>query len=125
IEKGSAVYGGPRAAGAKIREISVGKQAVPRRDHRHGSIGDSDRRSYDVPRAHHLLSTQPLFVRRHDMGPDVCAPRTGRRGAHHVGHGACLLCGSTGKVGDYEVYDLRIDEARVLSETLRPETMGR
>ena len=44
------------AAAAKIRQISAGEQAVPRRDRRHGPFRDSDRCVHDVPRPHHLLS---------------------------------------------------------------------
>ena len=41
-----------------------------------------------------FLPAQSVSVQRHDVGPDVCAARTGRRRTDRAGHGARLLRGS-------------------------------
>ena len=66
----------------------------------------------------------PYLVQRHDLGPDVCAARTGRRRSHHPGDRARVFRRPAREVADYRIDDRRFDEPRVLSEGARPGTLG-
>ena len=91
--RSSPVFRNARAAAAEVCQVSARKQALSRRHCRDRVVGDCDRRVHDVARAHHLLSTQPIFVQRHDLGLDVCSARIGWRRPHHAGHCPRVLCG--------------------------------
>src|ERR1700677_3684814 len=97
MEKGSPVFRNARAAAAKVCEVSPGEQALPQRHYLVRPIGNSYWRFHDVSCAYNLFPSKSVSIQRHDLGPDVCAARIGRRRADCARDDARLLRAPAGE----------------------------
>ncbi len=70
-----------------------------------------------------FFPSESVSIQRHDLGPDVCAPRIGGRWIDCARHDARLYGSPPGETRDHEVDDLRLDGPRLLSGRARSRAM--
>ena len=99
----------------RVRRFVGLSAPAPRRFAKYPLENNPHRRFHDVSRAYNFLPPEFVPVRRHDLGLNVRAARSGGSRTDCARHDACLLRTASGEAGNHEIDDLRLDGPRLLS----------